>query len=405
MGTNHVSSINFNMEQNTNRNHPDRIKRRKKKWKVIVIILGILVCVRIAMPYVILHYANDKLANLKGYYGHIEDIDLNLYRGAYVINDIFINNVEDKDTTEFFRSKEIDLSVEWSAIFNGKIVGEVEFESPVIKYTMGKEVGKGEVKDDSANFIQLVKDFMPLRINRFAVANGEIHYVDLAKNPVIDVPLTKVDIEGTGLTNETDSTVMLPADIKMTAALYNGTLTVNTKLDPLNKTPTFDLNATMTNTELTNFNNFFRAYANFDVEKGSLGLYCEVAARDGEFTGYVKPLLSDLKILNLSSEEGGPFQIAWEAFLGGVVEVFTNQPKDQFATKVQFNGKFSKPEVQIVDAIFAVLRNAFIQALKPSLDNDVTISTVGEKNKEKKGLFERLFNKDGKKNKKSNKKK
>lgn len=105
MGTNHVSSINFNMEQNTNRNHPDRIKRRKKKWKVIVIILGILVCVRIAMPYVILHYANDKLANLKGYYGHIEDIDLNLYRGAYVINDIFINNVEDKDTTEFFKSK------------------------------------------------------------------------------------------------------------------------------------------------------------------------------------------------------------------------------------------------------------------------------------------------------------
>lgn len=368
----------------------------------MIIILGLLVCVRIAMPYVILHYANKKLAALEGYYGHIDDIDLNLYRGAYVINDIFINNVEEKDTTEFFNCPRIDLSVEWNAIFNGKLVGEVEFESPVIRYTMGKELGKGEIKDDSANFIQLVKDFMPLRINRFAVSQGEIHYVDLAKNPAIDLPMTHVDIEGTGLTNESDSTVVLPADIRMDAVLYDGRLTVKTKLDPLSEIPTFDLNATMTNTNLTNFNSFFNAYARFDVEKGSLGLYCEVAARDGEFTGYIKPLISDLKVLELSEEEGGPAQIAWEAFLGGVVEVFTNQPKDQFATKVQFNGRFNQPDVAVVDAIFAVLRNAFIEALKPSLDNDVNFGTVHEKN-DKEGLFDRLFNRDGKKDKKNKK--
>jgi hypothetical protein len=266
---------------------------------------------------------------------------------------------------------------------------------------MGKNVGKGEIEDDSTNFIQLIKDFMPLRINRFAVSDGEIHYVDLAKNPVVDIPMTAVNIEGTGLTNETDSTVMLPADIKMTAALYNGQLTVNTKLDPLSKIPTFDLNATLTNTDLTNFNNFFNAYANFDVEKGSMGLFCEVAARDGAFTGYVKPLMNDLKILTLSSEEGGPVQIVWEAFLGGVAEVLTNQPKDQFATKVEFSGKFSQPDVDVISAIFAILRNAFIKALEPSLDNDVNLATVSEKNEEKKqGLFDRLFNgKDDKKKK------
>lgn len=392
------------MEQNNNRNHPDRIKRKKRKWRVVIIILGVLLCVRIALPYVILHYANKKLASLEGYYGHIDDIDLNLYRGAYVINDVFINNVSDKDTTDFFKCKQIDLSVEWNAIFNGKIVGEVEFEQPVINYTMGREIGKGKMKEDSTNFIQLVKDFMPLRINRFAVVNGEIHYVDLGKNPVVDVPMTAVNIEGKGLTNETDSTVALPATIDMSAALYNGRLTVNTKLDPLNKQPTFDLNATLTNTNLVNFNNFFRAYGKFDVEKGSMGLFCEVAARDGEFTGYVKPLLSDVQILKLSKEEGNLAQIAWEAFLGGVVQLFTNQPKDQFATKVEFSGKFSKPEVDVVSAIFAVLRNAFIQALRPSLDNDVSLGTVREKN-EKKGFFERVFNGDGKKKKDKDKKK
>jgi hypothetical protein len=346
---------------------------------------------------VILHYANKKLASLEGYYGHIEDIDLNLYRGAYVINDIFINNVEEKDTTEFFDCPRIDLSVEWNEIFNGKLVGEVEFEQPIVNYTMGKEIGKGEIKDDSANFIQLVKDFMPLRINRFAAYNGEIHYVDFSKNPVVDIPMTAVNIEGTGLTNEpADSGVVLPADIRMDAALYDGQLTVKTKLDPFNDVPTFDLNSTLTNTNLTSFNNFFHAYGNFDVEKGSMGLYCEVAAKDGEFSGYVKPLIADLKIVKLSEEEGGPGQIAWEAFLGGVVEIFTNQPKDQFATKVPLDGKFSNPDVDLGTAIFSVLRNAFIQALKPSLDNDVSIGTVHGQ-QEKTGLFERMFNGDEKK--------
>ncbi len=382
------------MEPVKDKNHPDHLKRRKRKWKVIVVIVGVLLCVRIAMPYVILHYANQKLATLDGYYGHIEDIDLNLYRGAYVINDIYINNVEDKDTTPYFSAPRIDFSVEWDAIFDGKLVGEVEFEKPILNYTLGKEIGKGEIKDDSANFIQLVNDFMPLRINRFSVNNGEIHYIDLGRDPKVDVPLTAVNIVGTGLTNESDTTdTSLPASIKMDAVLHNGKLTVNTLLDPLNKNPTFDLDATLTNTELTHFNNFFHAYGNFDVETGSMGLYTEIAARDGEFTGYVKPLINDLKVLDLSKEEGNVLQIAWEAFIGGTTEILSNQPKDQFATKVEFKGKFTKPDVALVEALFSVLRNAFIEALKPSLDNDVSIETVAEDNGEK-GFIEKLFNRN-----------
>lgn len=391
------------MEPSKEKPQPDKAKRRKKRWKVFLVILGVLVCVRIAMPYVILHYANQKLAALKGYYGHIEDIDLNLYRGAYVIKDIYINNVEDKDTSTFFLAPRIDLSVDWDAIFEGKLVGEVEFDQPIINYTMGKEIGKGEVKDDSANFIQLVNDFMPLRINRFAVTNGEVHFIDLGMNPVVDVPMTSVNIEGTGFTNETDTMdTGLPASIKMDAALYNGKLTVNTKLDPLNKNPTFDLDAVLTNTELTNFNNFFRAYGNFDVEQGSMGLFTEIAARQGEFSGYVKPLISDLKVVAFTDEEGNVLQIAWEALIGGAMEVLENQSKDQFATKVEFKGKFTKPDVAIAEAMFAVFRNAFVEALKPSLDNDVSIETVIKDNDEK-GFIERLFNRDKSKDKKPKK--
>jgi hypothetical protein len=69
---------------------------------------------------------------MKGYYGHIQDIDLSLYRGAYIIKDIYLNKTDSvtKKQTDFFKAKKIDLSIEWGAIFHGSIVGKLKFDSP-----------------------------------------------------------------------------------------------------------------------------------------------------------------------------------------------------------------------------------------------------------------------------------
>lgn len=374
-----------------------RRKRRKHRvLKTLIIIVVTLCAIRIILPYVILYYANKKLAHLDGNYGHIRDIDLALYRGAYVIKDIYIKKVNGKDTTEFFSCPRIDLSVQWHEIFQGKIVGEVEFSKPVIKYTLNKTLGKNAPKD-STNFIQLVRDFMPLRINRFAVFEGQIHYLDPGTRYSVDVPMTNVHIEATNLTNKPDTAQLMPATINMTGALYGGGITVNVKLDPLSDIPTFDLNGQLNNTNLVNMNQFFKAYGDFDVERGNFGLYTEIAARDSAFKGYVKPIIKDIKIVKFSKEEGSFPQIVWEAFLGGTVEVFSNQKKDQFATNVPFEGKFKHPKIDIVEAIFAVLRNAFIEALRPSIDNSINIDSVNPSGEgKKKGIWARVFGKDDK---------
>jgi hypothetical protein len=368
------------------------VKYRRFKWFgwPVVIIVLLLVAIRIALPYVILHFANQKLARLDGYHGHIRDIDLALYRGAYVINDIYIDKVTEgqKERTPFFSAQRIDLSVQWKALFEKKIVGEVEFEYPVLQYTMNKTVGK-KAEDDTTDFIELVKDFMPLKINRFAVIKGEVHYKDPYSTPDVDVPLTNVNIEGLGLTNESASNNLLPASIDMTASLYDGNLGAGVKLDPLAAQPTFDLNGELSKTNLVYLNPFFTAYGNFDLKSGNMGLYTEFAAKQGGFKGYVKPLIRDLDIVQFNKEEGSPLQITWEAFVGSVAEVFQNQRKGTLATKVELEGKFSKPNVRIFDAIISVLKNAFIEALKPSLDHSVDIANVIEPEKDRKvlGIF------------------
>lgn len=65
--------------------------RIQKKHKIIAVIIVVLITARIALPHVVLHYANKSLANVQSLYGHIDDIDIALFRGAYKIKDIYIN--------------------------------------------------------------------------------------------------------------------------------------------------------------------------------------------------------------------------------------------------------------------------------------------------------------------------
>ncbi|MGE5440293.1 MAG: hypothetical protein ACM3UR_10575, partial [Bacteroidota bacterium] len=57
---------------------------------VVIVIVVLLVAIRIALPHVIKYEVNKKLNELPDYTGHIDDVDLHIYRGAYAINGVEI---------------------------------------------------------------------------------------------------------------------------------------------------------------------------------------------------------------------------------------------------------------------------------------------------------------------------
>ncbi len=365
----------------------------KKKYKILIGVVVLLITIRLILPYVVLHYANKTLANMKGYYGHIDDIDLSIYRGAYTINDIYLNKIDTvtKKQTDFFKAKNIDLSVEWRAIFNGNIVGELEFDSPVLIFTKDK-VELSDVKKDTTNFRNLLNDFIPLKVNRFEVFDGDLHYTDNTSKPKIDVALKQTHILALNLSNVTNDKVALPSTVTANAFAYEGTITFDMKLNALNVHPTFDLNAELKNTNLVLLNDFLKAYGNFDVHKGNFGLYTEMAARDGKFKGYVKPIIKDLKVVGLEDKPDNFFNKVWEQIVGATGVILKNPKEEQVATKVAMEGDFKNPKTNTLDAIWEVLRNAFVQALMPSIDDELNINSVNSKKTEdKKNLLQRIF--------------
>jgi hypothetical protein len=164
------------------------------------------------------------------------------------------------------------------------------------------------------------------------------------------------------------------------------------KLNALNKYPTFDLNAEIKNTNLVLLNDFLKAYGNFDVHRGNFGLYTEMAAKDGKFKGYVKPIIKDLKVVGPEDRHDKFFNKVWEQIIGAAGVILKNQKKDQVATKINIKGNFKDPQTNTLDAVWEVLRNAFIQALLPSIDNEISLKSVDSKKPEdKRNLFQRIF--------------
>jgi hypothetical protein len=371
--------------------HPRKPRRSKrpitKKRKIVYIVLGsllvVLIAFRIALPYILLKLVNKELSHVKGYDGHVDDIDVALIRGAYVIKSIRLDKTGGKVPVPFFSSNIIDLSLEWKALFHGSIVGKIRAEHPILNFVKGPTEETSATSIDSS-WIDVVKRLMPLKINRFEINDGEIHYRDFYSSPKIDLSTRHVHILAQNLSNAVHDKELLPSSAEASASVYGGEASLHMKLNVLSKVPVFEAKAELKSLDITNLNNFLQAYGHFDVKKGEISIYMEAATKEDVIKGYTKPIIKDLKVVNWEKDKDKPLKIVWEAVIGSVAWVFKNHGKDQLATKIEFEGSLKKPNINVMEIIGQVLYNAFIQALYPALENSISINSVKAPADEKK---------------------
>jgi hypothetical protein len=224
---------------------------------------------------------------------------------------------------------------------------------------------------------------------------GQIHYRDFHSKPTFDIYTRQVHILAENLSNAEKNKELLPSTITASADVYGGKATASMKMDALAKTPTFDGKAKLEGLNLANLNNFIDAFAKFDIKSGEISIYTEAAAKNGKITGYTKPIIKNLKVLNWEKDKEKPLKIAYEAVVEAVTWIFKNHNKEQLATKVEFEGNIKNPNIDIWYLIGQVLKNAFIQALYPSLENSVNINSVGGGNAKDSPLQKEISNSGG----------
>jgi hypothetical protein len=354
------------------------------KTKIFLGVLVLLVGARLALPYVVKHYLNKTLQNdIEGYTGSVADVDIHLIRGAYAIDSLQLLKKNGKVPVPFVSVGKIDFSVEWQALWDGSLVAEITAFRPKINFVDGPTEAQTQTGGEG-NWRETVEQLFPLNINRFVITDGRVHFQNLHASPKVDVYLDDIELVARNLTNSEKISKTMVASVNGTSKVMgDGKLDLRLDMNPLAEKPPFDLDLSVEGVDLVRLNDFFRSYAKIDMEKGTFNLYAEVAGENNKFTGYVKPMFKNAKVLDLKDDmEGKPFRVLWEAGIGLVNTVFKNYREKQLATKIPISGDLSNPDVDTWTAVVKVLENAFVKAISPDLDGSVNLGNLGDTERE-----------------------
>ena len=348
---------------------------KKKRYAVPVSIIAFLILLRLLLPYAVKNYVNNVLAEIPGYYGQVDDIDLALWRGAYVIHGLYLNKVEASSNVPFLDFEKTDISMEWNALLDGRIVSEITMTRPKFIYVFEDQQVNGtepEVEDWS----KALTDLVPIDINHLEIIDGTAAFVQLQADPNIDLNLKNIQLSASNLRNVVQNERTLPSEVHGTAvSIGNGTMQLDGKMNIVKEIPDMDIAVSITDADATALNDFTKHYAKIDFDSGTFEVFGEIAIADGFLKGSIKPIIKDSKLIG---KDDGFLETLWEGFVGFFKFVLKNQKNNTLATKVPIEGDLNNVGPKIWPTVTGIFKNAWVQAFKGVVDDDIDFEDAAD---------------------------
>ncbi len=358
----------------------------------LLALLLLIIAARIAAPLVIEHVLNKKLAALPDYRGSIADVDLSFIDSEFAVDELRLDRRKGDPKVPFLRASRIEVDYRWDALFRGEIVADVEIEEPLLNVmpeaTQKREPTKQIEKDKEGQAItETVQTLLPTKIHHLHVRDGAVRFKDTVASPDVDLRLTRFNLFVSNLSNRAEPASRMPTRGRATAMVQgSGRVRAQFRLNIYAEHPTFDLNLALRGLDVRELEDFTRAHAKVDPEKGRAAFYTELIARKGGIRGYFKPMLDNVEILDT---EGGDkddpwYRKAWEGTVGAVEEIFEDQSKDRAATRVPISGRVDSPGIGVWTTVTELVINAFIDALTPGVEHSVGSDSSADKSDKEK---------------------
>jgi hypothetical protein len=351
-------------------------RKRRSRWRIFAIVVLILAAVlgvgRALLPSVVRDYVNRTIDRNPLYTGRIGAVRIHLWRGAYSVEDVRISKAAGNVPVPLFAAKRVDFALQWKALVHRKIVGRVLMEQPELNFVDAPSEDESQT-GTGAPWLDVIRDLFPFKINSAIIQDGSVHFRAYQTSKPVDVYLSKVGLIIDNLGNIRDETAPLISTVQATALVMDqAKLEYKMTLDPFSYRPTFHLTARLLGLDVTKLNDLALAYGKFDFKRGWLDLVLETDSKEGQYTGYVKPLFRNLQVFSLVEDlkTSNVLQFFWQALVGTVTSVLKNQSRDQFGTLIPFTGDVSTTtSTDIIATIGNILRNAFVRAYLPRLQS------------------------------------
>jgi Domain of Unknown Function (DUF748) len=271
-----------------------------------------------------------------------------------------------------FAARKVEFALQWDALAHKRLVGHVIMEQPELNFVDAPTEEESQT-GSGGPWLQMIRDLFPFKINSASVRDGSVHFRAYQAKVPVDIYLAHCDATIDNLTNIRDDTNPLVATVQAKGLVVDqAKLDYRMTLDPFSYRPTFHMATRLLGLDVTRLNDLALAYGKFDFKRGWFDLVLESDAKEGQLTGYVKPLFRNLKVFNPTQDlrEDNVLRFFWQALVGATTGLLKNQPRDQFGTLIPFRGDVSSTTTtDILATLGNILRNAFVRAYLPRLES------------------------------------
>ncbi len=154
----------------------------KTTLTIALILLIAFLTVWYATPYYLRDYLNRKGEGLPDYHLHIDWVQIHPWNCSIDIETVRLTKNSAKIPVPFFTCPVVHVAMQWEEILHGSMRSSISLIEPVVNFVQGPTPETSQTILEP-EWVTAVKKLVPLRINRFTVTRGDIHFYDFMPIP------------------------------------------------------------------------------------------------------------------------------------------------------------------------------------------------------------------------------
>ncbi len=354
-------------------------KRRRWLWWLAVPPIALVLLIALIWMFLnpIVAYSTQKgLDRLKDASGSFKSVRVTLIHPGYDVYGLKIVEAPASEHKEpLFYADRVEMRWSWRQLIRGHLMRRVKMWNARVAVPM-RPGQNGKPAQPPLEIARTLESVPSAGLERLSMVHSQVLLID-EHHQGQRLWLHDLDATLENLASRKPLMHGLPVLVTVRGKLQNsGELSAFLTVDPFDKGLTFAGSAELRHMQLSDLHQF-TSIKGLSIPSGELDVFASLTCKRGLLTGGIKPVAKNLKIKASNTNLGTRIKAA---LADVAVKILSDRVpgRHALATIIPIHGDMQHPNVQVVPAIMAVVRNAFVEGLSASL-TDVPPPVAGQK--------------------------
>jgi hypothetical protein len=344
---------------------PRRHHRLRWLWLIPGLLVALVVLVLVFLNPIVTYATQKGLDRLQGASGTFKSLSVTLIHPGYDLYGLKVVEMPASANREpIVYADKIEMRWSWREIIRGHLVRRVKIWNARVSVPM-RPGENGKPAQPPLEIARVLESVPSAGLERLEMVDSQVVLRD-EHHQGQRLWLHNLQLTLENMTSRKKLMRGLPLLVTVRSQIQNtGNLTAFVTMDPFDKGLTFAGSVELRNLALADLHQFI-TIAGLKLPEGTIDVFASVTCKRGNLTGGVKPILKNVKVEAADDKLGNKIKAA---LADVAVKIFSDRVPGRNAVGTIIPRDLKKPEMQLVPALLAVLRNAFVEGLSASLTN------------------------------------